>query len=342
MERLRCALPPNTRICLAVKANAYGHGAGIVARHAQEFGVAMLAVATVEEALELREQGIDVPILTIAPVVPEEAEALVAANAEVTIEDAAMLDALADAARKRSIRPRVHVEIDTGMARHGVGPAEFTALAERLNNNPNLEWVGVCHHFVDSLDDAARTAAQQRQFDDLVRGLPPEIERHEANSAAAFTTPREGMAMARIGIGAYGYGCPDDMNLLPVLRWRATIRSLRSLQPGQAVSYGAQFVADRPMRVATLGVGYGDGYPRQLSNRGHMMTAHGPAPILGRVCMDQIVIDVTPYPNIRLGDVVDLIGPGLSADDLAQSCNTISYEILTQILPRVPRIECAG
>lgn len=335
---MRARLHSDAQLCLAVKANAYGHGALAVAQACLGQGADWLAVASLEEGAALRSEGITAPILTIAPVASEEAADMVANDLDVTLESPEMARALSDAAVRLGKQARVHIEIDTGMARFGVAPAAFQALAETVRGLPGLLWVGVSHHFVDSLTDPERTQQQQALFQRLTASLPENIQRHEANSSAVFTTDATPNQLARVGIGAYGYGCPPSAGLEPVLRWRAEIRSLRVLSAGETVSYCGRFTAPEAMTIGTLSVGYGDGYPRHLSNQGYVMLENKPAKILGTICMDQTVIDLTDHQQARVGNSVDLIGPGLSADNLAETCGTIAYEILTQIMPRVPRV----
>lgn len=337
-------------VMAVVKANAYGHGAVMVARAAVGAGARWLAVATVDEGIQLRAAGLAAPILVLAPSDPAEAPAAFDAELTLAVGD---LDTAAAVARSAAVRGRVatvHVEVDTGMRRFGV-PAEVApALVERLVALPGLQLGGLYTHFATA-DEADRAFynEQRARFAAVVgavraRGIVVPLV-HLENSAAALSGPRIEGDLIRVGIALYGLSPSADVPapavLRPVLALRSRVARVMSLTPGESVSYGRAFIADRPLGAALVPVGYGDGYRRVFSGRATMLLGGQRAPVLGRVCMDQTVIAVPDGLDARLGDEVTLIGcqgaACVSADELATLAGTINYEIVTGLSARLPR-----
>lgn len=350
---LKARLSAGTRLMAVVKAEAYGHGMVPIAKHALKCGAAFLGVALPEEGAVLRAAGIDAPILVLGALHPDQAELVAANRLAQTVSSWDILPILERCASASGIRIPLHLKLDTGMGRIGLRrPEELGRFFEVLDTCPRLFLEGVFTHFAKADgEDPSYTHHQVDRFQSLLRhekllGRTPLLV-HASNSAGLLHYPQAHYDMARAGIAIYGYdpsGTPRSatQGLRPTLRWVTRIVHLKALEAGESVSYGCTYTASEPIRVATLPVGYADGYRRALSNRGHVLIGGRKAPILGRVCMDQIMVDVTGIPEAALGSEAVLIGhlgsERISADDLAELCGTISYEILTGISPRVPRI----
>lgn len=335
-----------------VKANAYGHGVLPVAMVALEAGATWLGVACPEEAVPLREAEIRVPILVLGPASPEQAALVVRLGLEQCVSDPGQAEALAMEATKLQREVRIHLKIDTGMGRVGVKPSEAVRTAERLVRHPGLTLVGLMTHFADAdAPDLAYAREQLRRFreaDKALRdaGIRPAV-RHAANSAALLAIPEARFDLVRPGIMLYGCHprggrLPDDPPLRPALTLRTEVSQLKELAKGSSVSYGRTYLAPADLRVATLPIGYADGVGRLLSNRGAVLIRGRRAPIIGRVCMDMCMTDVTAVPDARAGDEAVLLGrqgeAEITADEFAAWQETISYEALSRIGARVPRV----
>lgn len=339
------------KVLAVVKARAYGHGLVPVSRHLLGHGAHMLGVALVEEGRELREAGIDAPVLVMGPVFPEQADAVVAWRLTPALSSSTVARALADAARRRSRRIAVHVKVDTGMSRTGVSPEAAPDLVQELIALEGIEVEGLMTHFADAdLRDKAFAAEQMERFEALLRTLKDRgIDipfRHAANSASILDYQRALFTMVRPGLMLYGYdpleGNSSGADLQPVLSLTTKIFLLKKLSAGTPVSYGRTFVTGRESLIATIPIGYADGFSRRLSNRGEALVRGVRVPVAGRVCMDMTMLDVTDVPGVREGDEVVLIGSSgserITAADLAEKAGTIPYEVLCGISTRVPRI----
>lgn len=349
-------LAPGCALTLAVKANAYGHGAVAVSRMVQRTGVAeRVAVATIDEALELRRAGITLPVMKLSPALPHELATALDAGLVLPVGTTDEVDALAAAARGRGRPALVHLKVDTGMGRLGCRPEEALDLAARIDAAPNLELEGLFTHLPvsDAADDDGFTERELDLFTSIARELEsrrgPIPHVHAANSGAILAHPRAGLTMVRPGIMAYGY-VPDAANpaldptgrLRPALTWRARVSLVKRVGAGTPIGYGSTWTADRDTWIATVSAGYADGFSRLFSNRGRVLLGGRPVPVVGRVCMDQFMVDLGPdAPQVAIGDHAVLIGRdgdhGLTADDLASLMGTISYEVLCLIGARVPR-----
>lgn len=339
---------PTAGVMAVVKANAYGHGAIMVAREAVAAGAAWLAVATVDEGRQLRAAGLTAPILVLAPSHPDEASAAVRADLTLAVGDLPMAAAVAAAAVERPAP--VHVEIDTGLSRFGIPHTIAAAEIARIAALPGLRLDGVYTHFATA-DEADRTFhdRQEARFEAVLDALAAAgivvPHAHQDNSAGALVGPGPRVTLIRPGVALYGMSPSDEVAAPPALRPVLTLRSrvarLLDLAPGDSVSYGRTFIAERPTRAALVPLGYADGYRRSLSNRGIMLLGGRRAPVLGRVCMDQTVIAIPDGVDARIGDEVVVIGEQggerMSADALAALAGTIPYEIGTGISARVPR-----
>lgn len=345
-------------VCAVVKADAYGHGDIVVARVLQQEGAAAIAVSCLAEAKRLRRHGITVPVLILGYADPAQAAVLAREDIATACFSTEYARALSAAAVKAGVRVKVHLKIDTGMGRIGFAalsdPDGVVRELEALYDLPGLVIDGVFQHFAvaDSLDPEAQ-AYTDRQYALFRRVLTrlqedgyPTGTVHCSNSAAQLRHPEWRNDMTRAGIILYGLDPSDDLHfpaLRPVMTLKCIVTFVKDLLPGQSVSYGRTFTAQAPMRVATVCVGYADGYPRALSGtqrQGLMLVNGRPAPVLGRVCMDQTLLDVTHIPGVCMGDEVTVFGPGGAdtAGDIARKTYTIAYEVVCGIARRVPRV----
>ncbi len=348
-EVLRRAM--GRKVLAVVKAQAYGHGPVPVARHLLAQGAYMLGVALVEEGRQLREAGIEAPILVMGPVFPGQADAVAAWRLTPALSGSTVARALSDAGQRRSQRITVHVKVDTGMNRTGVSPEAAPALIRELMAFEGIVVEGLMTHFADAdLRDKAFASHQMERFEKLLETLADQgIDiplRHAANSAAVLDYPRALLTMVRPGLMLYGYdpveGNASGVDLQPVLSLLTRIFLLKKVPAGTPVSYGRTFVTRRESLIATIPIGYADGFSRALSNRGEALVRGVRVPVAGRVCMDMTMLDVTDVPGVREGDEVVLIGSSggerITAADLAEKTGTIPYEVLCGISARVPRV----
>lgn len=327
-----------------VKADGYGHGAVEVSRTLVEAGTDMLGVATVEEAVELRDYGIELPIMLLGGIRPEEAAVAVEHSLTPCLFFLDVAKALDSEAKKAGKRSPYHLKIDTGMTRLGVRPEETLSFAEQLSSLKNIEMEGVLTHLASAFTGSREyTLSQLRCFSDMLgiirgRGFSPRYI-HSANSASIQRFPESHMNLVRPGIMLYGSGSEGDNMLKPVMKLKTKIIQIRRVPENTPVSYGGTFVTSRLSLIATLPVGYADGYMRRLSNRARVSVRGETVPVIGAVCMDLTMIDVTDVPGVRVGDEVVLFGDELvSVDDVAIWAETISYELLAITGKRVPRL----
>jgi alanine racemase len=345
---------PDVRVLVSLKADAYGHGALRVARTVVRNGAEWLGVATVSEAAPLRQAGVDAPILVFGYIAPWQAREAVRMNLRATVFTPELARALSQAATDLGGQMRVHIKVDTGMARLGIRAEDIEGVirfCEATQALPGLSVEGVFTHFATA-DSADQSYAlrQWERFERVLaaldaRGLRPPIV-HAANSAAALTLPQARYDMVRPGIAIYGLAPSDETPLpegfRPALAFKTQVAQVKEIPPGEGISYGATYITTAPTRIAVLPVGYADGFRRAPSNWGEVLVRGQRAPLLGRVCMDQCMIDVTNIPGVRQGDEVVLIGrqgdDELTADEVARKLGTIAYEVTAELLARVPRI----
>ena len=330
-----------------VKANAYGHGAVAVARAALAAGADRLGVICVDEGEQLRRAGIAAPILVMGHTPATDAARLVDLSLTGTVASRETAEALARAAAQRGVRLAVHVKVDTGLNRYGFTLAEALALGDWLRDLSSLEVEGLFTHFASADEpDKGYTLDQYARFRPVAEGLGWVPIRHVANTAALLDMPDLSLEMVRPGLGIYGLYPSGvvrrDLGLMPALSLKSRIVRLTALAPGDPVSYGRTWRAARPSFIGLVMCGYADGLPRSLSSRGSALVRGQRAPIVGRVCMDMCMVDVTDVPDVATGDEVVLIGcqgeEEISADDVAELAGTISYEILCGVTARVPRL----
>lgn len=341
---VRSLIGGSVRLMAVVKADAYGHGLIRIAGAAQEARADWLGVALAEEGIALREAGITLPILVFTGLRAQDTLDAVRHGLTLTVFTPEHL-AFARAAAEQSGRAaEVHIKLDTGMNRIGVREeGDLRALLEETSLHPGLRLTGAFTHFACADDpDPAFTDRQLARFHRMAKALPEGILLHTAGSSALLTRPDTRFHMVRAGLALYGYSpVATPLPLEPVLSWKAEISHVKAIQAGESVSYGATFTARETTRVASLSVGYGDGFSRLLSNRGTVLISGRRCRVLGRVCMDQIMADVTGIPDVRPGDEAVLIGRQggemITAEDIARETGTIPYEVLLNISKRVPR-----
>ncbi len=344
-------LNPDTRLMAIIKADAYGHGAIQVARTLSDF-VCGFGVAVIEEALKLRAARIDNMILVLGFTGTQWFEDVVRHDISQTVyeyEMAKQLDSIASMIGKKA---KIHIKIDTGMGRLGFQPDdESLAIIKKISTLPNIELEGVFTHFARA--DEATTDAAEEQFNifkDFVDRLESEgvtfRYRHASNSACILQYPDAGLDFVRSGISTYGLYPSEEMThdtieLKPALEWISKISFLKKVPSGTPISYGGTFVTERESVIATVPVGYADGMKRSLSNKGRVLVNGEYAPICGRICMDQFMIDVTDIPDVKEGDAVVIIGKSgnkvMSVEEVANLAGSFNYEFVCGISSRVPR-----
>lgn len=351
-QQLKKLLAPRTELMAIVKANAYGHGAVPVASTALANGASWLGVATLEEALELRQNGITAPILILGYLSPEDARAVVEADISQTIFALEQARALSQAAQTLGRQARLHLKIDTGMGRLGFLPQETIAAARAIAELPGVTLEGIFTHFANAdARDKTYTWQQLQIFNRVLVDLEREGIRipwkHAANSGALIDLPATHFNLVRAGISLYGHYPSEEvdkgkLSLLPAMAFKTRVILVKEVPAGSYISYGCTFCTDRPTKVATLPVGYADGYSRLLSNRAEVLVRGRRAPVIGRVCMDYCMIDVTAIPEVEVGDEVVLFGRQgeacLPVEEVAGWLGTINYEVLCMISHRVRRL----
>ncbi|MBQ5321716.1 MAG: alanine racemase [Oscillospiraceae bacterium] len=343
-ERIKEAVGEKEIACV-VKADAYGHGDKVVAPFLEKLGVRFFCVSCVKEALSLRKAGVKGEILILGYTDGEDAKILSENNISQAVYSEEFAKMLSENAEKQGVSVRVHIVIDTGMGRIG-----FTSSPEEIKKSVDLEGLlveGVFTHYssADMFDEESvkYTEMQEKLFKDKVEGLKNLgfnfTYIHSCNSAGALKKPNGFTNLCRIGIILYGLMPSDesyDIDLKPVLSFRSVVSMVKKLPKDSFISYGRKYKTEKETYVATVPVGYADGYRRSLEGR-DVLIGGKRCPVIGRVCMDQIMVDITAVENVKMGDEVILIGEEISADEIARACGTINYEIVCTIGKRVPR-----
>ncbi|OQA16428.1 MAG: Alanine racemase [Firmicutes bacterium ADurb.Bin356] len=351
-ELLRANIGRYVKLMPVVKANAYGHGIIEIGIETERLGADYLGVSIPEEGKRLRDAGVHIPILVLGGMLPEGAEMAVSYDLAATVFSVEMLDALSHAALLQKKSCTVHIKVDTGMNRLGVKSlSSFRELLEHAAGCPNLKVEGLFTHFaVSELSDKEFTLKQAERFSEYIniaREMGYCLLLHASNSGALLDLPKElSYDMVRAGIAIYGCHpgpeCGKHLQLKPVLTWKSVVVHIKEVEPGETISYGRKYTAQKRRTIATLPVGYGDGYKRCMSNRAEVLIHGKRAPIVGMICMDQCMADITEIDGVKIGDEVVLLGSqegaGISADEMAAWADTISYEILLSISDRVPRV----
>ncbi len=348
---IRGHLSRGTRLCLVVKANAYGHGAESTGRAAIAAGVDLLAVSSVEEGRQLREAGLASEVLLLGPTVPDQGAEVVRWRLTAICADFATARAIGSANHRAAPMP-VHLEVDAGMRRSGCDPSEVMGIAQSIGRIDRIRLEGFCTHF--SASDAEDLAPAQRQLSILLNGARelrrsyPDLILHAANSAAVAAIPASHLDLVRVGLSAYGYdpsfAASFQGSLSPVMELSAPVTALRRVHAGDHVSYGLKYRLATDTVIATIAAGYGDGYPWPGGRGGavpEVVIRGDRYRLAGLVCMDHCMVDVGDKPKVQIGDQATLFGPnGPTAADVADWAETIPYEVLARISPRVKRCYC--
>lgn len=351
VDNLMALTKENTGALAVVKADGYGHGDVAVAKAVAQ-KVTGYAVATLDEAVNLRENGVKKPILVLGYVDPYEFDILVSHEITATVFDVETAQLLADAARVQKKQAHCHIKVDTGMRRIGLEPDENgIAIVKQITALKELSADGIFTHFAAS-DETDKTSAEHqfKLFTDFTGRLEKEgihfTYRHCANSAAVIDMPQVDLDMVRLGIAMYGMYPSDEVKkekvgLFPALDLKSHITMVKEIPAGEKVSYGGTFTTTRTTKLATVSVGYGDGYPRALSSKGYVLVRGQKAPIVGRVCMDQMMVDVTDIKNVTRADIVTLIGKDgdaeITVEEIAALAGTFNYEFVCDLGKRIPR-----
>lgn len=349
---LRARMGEQSRFLGVVKADAYGHGAVEVSRTLEELGAEYLAVSNLDEALELRQGGVSLPILQLGLTPADQTAQAIACRVTQAVWSESAALAFSREAQRAGGTLKIHIKLDTGMSRLGFpcDGGSFDASLEAIRRVcalPGLEAEGIFTHFAvsDEADEDSRayTLRQYRQFTSMTESLAGKglafVIRHCANSGAAAGYPQFACDMFRPGIVSYGIGHQaEDLGLRPVMTLKTVVGAVRELPEDTAVSYGCTFRTSRPSRIGVLPIGYADGLHRTLSNRWQVWTPWGTAPIVGRICMDMCMADLTGLPQVREGGEVEVYGIHNSVNDAARLAGTISYELTCAVSRRVPRV----
>lgn len=353
IREVKKRLPEGVKLLGVVKANAYGHGAVPVASYLEN-QVDYFATATIEEAVELRENGISAPILILGYVSPSQYGDLVEYDITQTIDSYAQALALEKEAARQNRKAKAHLAVDTGMTRIGFQVTEHDAdEAAKIADLPHIELEGMFTHFsCADQEDKTYCSMQMEKYDKMTallaeRGVTIPL-RHICNSAGIMEFDDHRFEMVRSGIITYGIYPSEEvkkerLDLIPVLSWKSHVIHVKEVGPGIGVSYGATYVTEKPMtRIATVSAGYADGYPRALSNQGCVLIHGKKAPIIGRICMDQMMVDVTDIPDVQVEDVVTLVGTDgdetITIEEIANPAARFDYEMLCDISSRVTRV----
>lgn len=359
IERMKRNIAPSTKIMAVIKTDGYGHGALPIARELEQMDeVCGFAVATAEEALFLRKAGIRKAVLILGYTFPDSYARLIEEDVEMTVFREDTLAQIQEEVRKlrkrkEKVRARVHIKTDTGMNRIGIKPDESgLAFVRKADAAEEIEIKGIFTHFARA-DEADKSAAyhQLRVFEDFLQKVKEQTGylpiRHCSNSAGIIEMPEANMDMVRAGIILYGLWPSEEVDrgkvpLEPVLSLYSRIVYIKEIDRGDSVSYGGTFTAKGPMKVATIPVGYGDGYPRSLSGKGYVLIGGKKAPVLGRICMDQFMVDVSHIEGVKEGDVVTLIGrdgkEAITMEELGELSGRFNYELACDLGKRIPRI----
>ena len=350
-RRIRSSLPEGTKFLGIVKADAYGHGAVEVAKRLEKCGADYLAIACLDEALELRSSGVNMPILILGHTPPEYVKDLLDNDLTQTVSCEAKAIEYSEAARALGGTLKIHIKLDTGMSRLGFlcAGAYFDEGVKNVVSTcrmPNLDVEGVYTHFAVSdftdEDSMEYTEKQFKLFCDVIKAAEEKgihfAIRHCANSGAVINHPGMMMDMVRPGLLLYGYGDDGKLGLKPAMRMVSTISTIKYYEPDTCVSYGRHFVTKKRTRMGVVAAGYADGLPWAAANKCSFFTEGGFAPQRGNICMDMCMIDISDIPDAAVGSEVELFGEKASILDLAEAAGTIPYELLSAVSKRVPRV----
>jgi len=350
-KNIKGALGTNVGLLSVVKADAYGHGAYEVSRVVLENGADSLGVAILEEGIELRERGIDAPVVILYPEFYGREEKILEYYLRPTVTDFDFARMISEEAKKQGKVAEVYLKIDTGMGRYGISPEELLALVKKIDHLENVKIKGIFSQLSEAEGGDKENATEQigkfqkalvklkfLNHDGLIRSI--------ANSAAVLDLPESYFNQVRVGLLLYGLypskELSNSIKVKPVMSLKSRVLFLKEVGKGSPIGYGGAYVTKRKTKVATIPLGYADGYPRLLSNKGEVLIRGKKAPIIGRICMDAFMVDVTDVPEVRIGDVVTLLGEDkgkeITADDLAFWSSSINYEIISRMGRRLPKV----
>ncbi len=357
LETIRRQVGPNAKLLGVVKADAYGHGAVRVAKHLEKIGAGYLAISNVDEAEELRVNGIKLPILMLGFTPADQAERIINIDMTQAVQNYDIAKAFSDAAVKLGKKMKVHVKLDTGMGRLGFqcDDAHFDeslhSILEVLKL-PGLDVEGVFTHFCVSDEEAPEhvefTKVQHDRFVRMIEAVETQGNfkfrlHHCCNAGGIASYPEWAWDMVRCGIILYGTGdLAEQMGMKPVMTVKTVVSTIKNFTPETSISYGRKFFTERDSRIAVLPIGYADGLFRALSNKLKVLTPYGVAPQVGRICMDMCMVDITDLPDVKVGDEVEVFGETMLCETNAKLCDTISYELLCAVSKRVPRLYFLG
>lgn len=354
MEQMRGLLKEDTKIMGVIKTDGYGHGAVPIGKELEKLDYTWgYATATVEEAEILRRNGLKKPILVLGATFPEQYESMADLEIRVNVYSIEQAERMEEAAAKMNKKIMVHAKIDTGLSRLGFQVTEQAAdEIARISQMPHIIMEGIFTHFAKS-DAADKTMANQQmeafaKMKEMLSDRRVEIPMiHCSNSAAIIDMPEANMSVVRAGISLYGMWPSDEVkkeniDLAPVMSLKSRIVFLKELEKGRTISYGATYETTKVERIATIPIGYGDGYPRSLSNKGYVLIHGKKAPICGRICMDQFMVDVTDIPEAKEGDVVTLVGKDhgaeITMEEIGDLSGRFNYEFACDLGKRIPRV----
>lgn len=357
MEEIRRLVREDALVTAVIKADGYGHGAKKIAQTLLDNGADRFAVAVLDEGIELRQAGFEVPVLILGFTDPERAEEVVKYNLDQTVYSWELAEALSKEAARQNKKAKIHIKVDTGMGRIGLQPNnESVNLIKKISELPNIILEGIFTHFaVADTADKRYTEEQYEKFNWIISELQKQnVEfnvRHCGNSATIIDLPDMHMDMVRAGIILYGLAPSNEVllkkiDLRQVMSLKVRITHVKEIEAGQSVSYGRKFIASKKSKIASLPIGYADGYTRMLSGKAEALVKGKRVPVVGRICMDQCMIDITGIEDVKVGDEVVLFGRQgkdmIHIDELAEKLGTINYEIVCMISKRVPRVYIKG
>jgi alanine racemase len=339
----------HAEVMAVVKANAYGHGAVPVARAALKGGATWLGVARIEEALELRADGLNTPILLLGYTPPGKVKEAISQNISMTVWNASQIQLASSMAEQIGLPARIHLKIDTGMHRIGIFPSDVAQFSRVIVQTPGLQLEGVFTHFACADEiDSATTSQQEGLFrnalEQIQLSVPSGVLVHASNSAASLTRPSAHFDMVRLGIAMYGLQpsreVPLPVGFQPALTWKTVLSQVKTLPPGNGISYGHEYITRSEEHIGTIPLGYADGFHRVHGS--YVIVRGCKVPVVGIICMDQCMLNLNTVPDCSVGDEVVIIGSQdgmhISADELAKVWGTINYEVVCGIGPRVPRV----
>lgn len=354
MEQMKLRIDGHTQIMAVIKTDAYGHGAVQVAQMLEKYDYIWgFAVATLDEAVVLRVEGIQKPILVLGCIFPDQYMEMLDNDIRMNVYTEDMAKEIANMARREGKTAYLHIKLDTGMGRLGFSITEESVEAiTRISKLSNVKMEGVFTHFAKADEkDKTFTMQQIQQFESMTRLLKEQgvtfVYEHCSNSAAIIDVPEAKFDIVRAGISTFGLYPSEEVDkeavhLKPALALKSHVAFVKEIEPGTSISYGGTFVAEKKMKIATIPVGYGDGYPRALSGVGYVLIRGKKAPILGRICMDQFMVDVTHIEDASFGDKVTLIGRDgneyISVEMLGELSGRFNYEFICDLGKRIPRV----